>query len=49
VHARAAAALLPHARGGPAGLAYLLRLVGYSGRARDNVLVAGGGSRNQNM
>jgi hypothetical protein len=30
----------PHARGGPAGLAYLLQLVRYSGHARDSVLDA---------
>jgi hypothetical protein len=32
--------LLPHARGGPAGLAYLLQLARYSGRARDSILEA---------
>jgi hypothetical protein len=41
VHARACAQpLLPHARGGPAGLAYLLQLARYSGRACDSVLYA---------
>jgi hypothetical protein len=40
-HARACAQpLLPHVRGGPAGLAYLLHLARYSGRARDSVLDA---------